>query len=262
MVSSGSRLELEIKWVLYRFKPLKEYRVASRYADSLLYYVSGGHSFDFGDCKLEARAGQVLYIPYGSAYTNQTLTENTEYYQIDFVLLRGGKPYPLFERAMVLPVEESHGYYGIMRQVYEQYSLGDASGRYFCAGSVLNMIGMLTKEKNDRELKTRGIGRIEKSISYLDEYYYLDTPVSELAEMSATCVSNLEKTFKSCLGMTPLAYRNKLRMDRAKMLLSGGVSIADTCRRIGIPDVYYFSKLFKKYWGITPGEYAKTNKTV
>jgi AraC-like DNA-binding protein len=150
----------------------------------------------------------------------------------------------------------------MMRECYEQYAQGGISGDYIAAAAGLKMVGMLTKEKSNSELKTLGISRVEKTVSYLDEFYYLDTPVSELAEMSATCVSNLEKVFKSCLGMTPLAYRNKLRMERAKMLLSGGVPIAQACRSVGIADVYYFSKLFKRYCGMSPGAYAKTNKTV
>jgi len=149
-----------------------------------------------------------------------------------------------------------------MRAVYEQYALGDGSARYFCVGDIYKIIGMITNEKSNSDLKTRGMARIEKTVSYLQEFYDMDTPVGELAEMSATCVSNLEKIFKSCLGMTPLAYRNKLRMERAAMLLSGGVSIANACRGVGIPDIYYFSRQFKKHWGISPGEYAKNNKTV
>lgn len=262
MITPAKTVEMDLKRVIYRFKPLKEYRVDRRYSDSFVYYVSGGHLFHFGNGVMEVRMGQLLYIPYGCAYTNVTLSEDTEYYQIDFNLCRGGEAYPLFEKAMALPVEESAAYLPVMRAVYEQYALGDGSARYFCVGDIYKIIGMITKEKSNSDLKTRGMGRIEKTVSYLQEFYDLDTPVGELAEMSATCVSNLEKTFKSCLGMTPLAYRNKLRMERAAMLLSGGVSIANACRRVGIPDIYYFSRQFKKHWGISPGEYAKNNKTV
>lgn len=262
IAESGRKVGVELIRALYRFKPLREYRVESRKSDSFVYYVSGGHLFDFGTETIVAKAGQLLYLPLGAAYTNHTLTEDTEYYQLEFTLWRDGAAKPLFEKGWVLPELESGAYLPVMREIYEQYALDGVSGDYIAAAGTLKMIGLLTKEKKDNELKTLGLSRVEKTVSYLDEFYYLDTPVSELAEMSATCVSNLEKVFKSCLGMTPLAYRNKLRMERAKMLLSGGVPIAQSCRAVGIPDVYYFSKLFKRYCGISPGEYAKTNKTV
>jgi len=256
------KMELELVRVLYRFRPLREYHVSCRYSDSLVMYIQGGHRFEFENGSMEVRAGQLLYLPRGIAYTNYTLTEDTEYYQIDFNLLRCGKADPLLALPAVLAEEQAMVCLPVMREAHEQYLPGDASGYFFCVSAVLKVIGILTRQKSNLELENKGFSRIRKSVSYLHEFYYLDTPVSELAEMSATCVSNLEKLFKNCLGLTPLAYRNKLRMDRAKMLLSGGASIVQTCQQVGIPDVYYFSRMFKKHWGVAPGEYARSNKTV
>lgn len=262
MTEWGNRVELEVIRVLYRQKPLREYRVTQRPSDSFVYYVRGGHLFDFGNSKVEAKAGQMLYIPYGSDYTNHTLTEGTEYYQIDFAMQRKGKTYALFEGAVVLPQKEAAAFLPVMREIYEQYSLADPSGYYFCVGSILKIVGMMTRERKNSELQTRGIERIQKTVSYLNEFYYLDTSVGELAEMSATCVSNLEKTFKACLGMTPLAYRSKLRMEHAKMLLSGGYSVAEAGKLVGIPDVYYFSRLFRKICGMPPSAYGNNNRSI
>ena len=40
----------------------------------------------------------------------------------------------------------------------------------------------------------------------------------KLAEISHISVSNLEKTFKKCYGMTPVVYRNTIRIEEAKKL--------------------------------------------
>ena len=39
------------------------------------------------------------------------------------------------------------------------------------------------------------------------------------------------------------------------MLMISSVSINQVAEQVGIPDVVYFSKLFKKYTGITPGRF-------
>lgn len=262
MSEREDRQEVVINRVLYRIKPLGEYRVDCRSSDSLVYYVRGGHLFDFGNERIETGPGRMLYIPYGSAYTNYTKTEDTEYYQVDFTLLREGQAYPLFDRPGVLTEEESAAYLPLMRELYEGYAMPESSGHYLRLAGLFRIIGQLTRERSNSQLQTRGFRRIEKTVGYLRENYALDTSVETLAAISSTCVSNLEKGFKACLGMTPLAYRNKLRMERAKMLLSGGISVSETCKHVGIPDVYYFSRQFKKYWGISPAAYGKTNRRV
>ena len=50
-------------------------------------------------------------------------------------------------------------------------------------------------------------------------------------------------------------------MDYAEYLLTHeDISIKDVSRRVGFTDHYYFSKLFKKYKQITPGDAKKLRR--
>ena len=97
-----------------------------------------------------------------------------------------------------------------------------------------------------------GIGRIANTLSYIEKYYNRNTPVTELAKISSTGVSNLEKVFKQCFDMSPSAYRNKIRIEYAKQFLARGCSIERTAELTGFSDRFYFSKTFKKFTGTTP----------
>jgi two-component system response regulator YesN len=45
-------------------------------------------------------------------------------------------------------------------------------------------------------------------------------------------------------------------MEAAKALLAAGeLRVSDVAERVGVHDVKYFSRLFKKVVGMTPGEY-------
>ena len=56
------------------------------------------------------------------------------------------------------------------------------------------------------------------------------------------------------------SYRGQLRLDIAKRLLCGGkLMIREAVETGGFPDVKYFTKVFKKYTGVSPGEYIRTN---
>lgn len=99
---------------------------------------------------------------------------------------------------------------------------------------------------------------IANTLTYIDEFYNLGTPVSELARNSSTSISNLEKIFNQHFGVSPTAYRNTIRIEHSKQLLTGGYSIKEATQLTGFSDRYYFSKAFKKLTGITPGSFINS----
>ena len=72
----------------------------------------------------------------------------------------------------------------------------------------------------------------------------------------------IRKTFKKETGTTPHGYLLKERMTLAQQIISSGISnrfspysvsqIAEAC---GFSDPLYFSRVFKKYFGVSPSEY-------
>lgn len=122
----------------------------------------------------------------------------------------------------------------------------------YCIGNILKLISVFTAEEIEKKNTNCGIGRIANTLSYIEKYYNRNTPVTELAKISSTGVSNLEKVFKRCFDMSPSAYRNKIRIEYAKQFLARGCSIERTAELTGFSDRFYFSKTFKKFTGTTP----------
>lgn len=65
--------------------------------------------------------------------------------------------------------------------------------------------------------------------------------------------SYLSRLFKQEMGQTFSAYVLEQKMERAKAALSEGAKVYDAARMVGYRDVSYFTKVFRKYWGVTPG---------
>ncbi len=66
----------------------------------------------------------------------------------------------------------------------------------------------------------------------------------------------MERHFKEATGLTPLAYLQRLRVERAKQLLETGTeSFDEISYRVGYQDNSFFRKLFVKYTSLLPGEY-------
>lgn len=67
--------------------------------------------------------------------------------------------------------------------------------------------------------------------------------------------SSLIRMFKRELGLSPMEYIIRLRLDKAKQLLQVTRSVKESCFASGFNDVNYFVRLFKNREGITPGRY-------
>ena len=73
--------------------------------------------------------------------------------------------------------------------------------------------------------------------------------------------SYLRKLFKESLGRSPVDYFNHLRIDYAKrqlMLYHAVRSIREIAAGAGFSDPYYFSRLFRKYEGLSPSQYVES----
>lgn len=79
-----------------------------------------------------------------------------------------------------------------------------------------------------------------------------------LANAFFISVSHLQHLFKSQTGMTIVDYVNKTRIENScKLLRNSELHISAISEKVGIFDYNYFSRLFKKYIGVTPTQYRK-----
>jgi len=70
--------------------------------------------------------------------------------------------------------------------------------------------------------------------------------------------NHLNKSIKSVTGKTALLLLNEIRLMEAKTRLRNtDYSISEIAFQLGFEDQSYFSRFFKKYTGITPGEFRK-----
>ena len=101
---------------------------------------------------------------------------------------------------------------------------------------------------------------VKKIINYLNENYENKISLDQIAHNMYLSPVYISKIFKEETGESPINYLIKIRLDKAKDILlnSESGSIKSIANRVGYEDVYHFSKLFKKYYGISPLYYKKT----
>lgn len=101
---------------------------------------------------------------------------------------------------------------------------------------------------------------VKQIINYLNENYENKISLDQIARNMYLSPVYISKIFKEETGESPINYLIKIRLEKAKDLLvhSDDNSIKSVANQVGYDDVYHFSKLFKKYYGISPLYYKKS----
>ena len=85
--------------------------------------------------------------------------------------------------------------------------------------------------------------------------------VAELAKKYGLNVSYLSTLFKEKTGINLTAYIEGIRMEKAKRFLKEREwTVTEVALHTGYSNSNYFSRVFKKYTGVTPGEFRELER--
>lgn len=97
--------------------------------------------------------------------------------------------------------------------------------------------------------------QIDQAIRWISLQFHQQISIDQMAATLGYHRAHLSKAFKQRTGLSPKQYLLKMRMDKAKELLEGPLSIDQVASSVGFNDALYFSKQFRKYSGMPPSEY-------
>lgn len=106
---------------------------------------------------------------------------------------------------------------------------------------------------------TSGVNKnFKKLLAYVDGHYTEYLSLQELAGKFYINTAYCCQLFKRVTGMNFSDYITILRMKKSRALLAGtDKSIDEICTESGYNDYYYFNKVFKKHYGVTPSKFRK-----
>ncbi len=97
-------------------------------------------------------------------------------------------------------------------------------------------------------------------LRYIEKNLSVAFSEEELAANFRISAPYLSRLFKNHIKMGLKKYILLRRVGYAKKLLSGGMSVTDTCFECGFNDCSYFIKVFKTYTGTTPYKFQLSSK--
>lgn len=93
---------------------------------------------------------------------------------------------------------------------------------------------------------------------WIAEHYDEPNPVNAMVGLSALPERTFKRRFRQATGMAPLEYVHALRLEEAKQMLeTGDAPIEAIANEVGYEDAGYFSRLFRRQVGLTPGQYRR-----
>lgn len=102
---------------------------------------------------------------------------------------------------------------------------------------------------------------LERAKEYMEEHFDQDLSVEQLAKLAELSPKYFVEVFKKTYGYSAMDYLSHVRMKKAKQLMLGTNSLLrEIAHTVGYKDEFYFSRKFKKTFGIPPSQYLKTRK--
>lgn len=102
---------------------------------------------------------------------------------------------------------------------------------------------------------------LNKAVSFIEAHYADEKfSVEMLAEEVNMSVSQLNRKLNALINQPPGQLIRSLRLQRAAdLLIKKAGTVAEICYKVGFNDQSYFSRSFKKQFGVSPSEYRNVN---
>lgn len=202
-----------------------------------------------GAGKITLLSGELLFLPEGISYAMRPITTFL-HYTVNFtaekhILL--SSPFKLkTERFQDVKSEFS----GLSR-IWEQKEYGYLMRSL---GITYQLLADMLFERDMGELaKSRDYVRLLPAKQYIESRFTEKFTIAELARLADMSETNFRRAFDRTFGKTPIAYRDNLRLLKARDMLSvGHYTAAEVAAACGFEDPGYFSRFYKRKTGTTP----------
>ena len=232
--------------------------------NGILYVWNGEATFYMERGKtVIVRDGEVAFLPRQKKYRMEYTAERTTFVVVNFDLLDKSNGYvSLFEDITMLAKDDmTHRIAKIMMN-FELCSVSKTVDATLRKKELMyRLLGSLFASNSYLLTRNDTNSQIAEGVHLLEQTYLENLPVGQYAEASHVSISTFRSLFQKQFGMSPLKYRNHLRIERARELLrEGGFTVAEVAYASGFENVGYFCRYYRRITGEAPSATKKRNQ--
>jgi AraC-like DNA-binding protein len=221
--------------------------------------TAGAETLSVGRTQHLADAGTVLRLNPAEAHANATIGTETLRYSVLYIpktvvasFLDEGAALPGFDVCVTNNAN-------LFQKVCSVHTvLSSVSGRLEQESALASLVHAF-KPDGTSEQGTIAVPHsvAETMRSFIEDHHADGFGLQDLSTLTGLSTFHLTRTFKRSFGLTPLAYRDRVRMTEARRLLLQGEATAQIGLALGYADQSHFTRQFQRIVGTSPQRYAR-----
>lgn len=225
-------------------------------SNEVVFYFSGRTIVHFNGVTLNTEENTIQFLPKGRnlGYIVENLSKG------DCMDVFFDTDRPIAEEAFVMKCSRSTAVANLFKKIFSLWVAKDEGYYFECISLLYRIFAELQKQNYIPENQYRAI---QPAIDYIQKHFRNGKiSVDELAARCGISTSYLKKLFIKKFGIPPSKYMISLKINYACDLLQSGLyNITQTAEHCGYADIYFFSRQFKEYRGISPSAFIEKYKS-
>ena len=223
-----------------------------RIYNGFLVITEGECVYRWDETEITLSPGSVIYLPKGSRHTVTAPLRSLEFFRVNFTVtdIRSSEETVFSD----MPVFITHSAPQRITDICSELCALTLRPRtdFKTMAPLSEFIDFCMRALNST---AKGI---DVAVEYIADHCVEEISIGDLADMCFMSGSHFFRTFKQKFGMTPIEYKNSLRIKKAKKLLRDpDCSVGEIAELLGYEGACYFSRAFKRETGLSPLAYRK-----
>lgn len=219
-------------------------------SNELIYRPSGHSTVEFDGQTIKTTPNSVHFLPHkqGGRYTVHY--DKPDFF-IDIFFLSDR---PVLTAPFVINNIKSQKIAALFKKAFSCFVKKEEGYKAECFSILYKIFAELEKTSYLPESKFK---KIEPAVKYI-ESNFLNSNISctELARLCGISYNYLQRLFTEKYGLPPKKYVIQLKINYAcNLLTTTDLSVTEVAEEVGFNDIYFFSRQFKEYIGMSPKEY-------
>ncbi len=224
--------------------------------NELIFHISGKAKVLFNDKELVTLPGTVRFLPSGECFEYRV--ERAE--PGDCIDVFFSTDQPILNEAFVLDMSGRESLEPLFKKLFCAFVAKDEGYRFECISLLYKIFAELQKNSYIPESKFRFIKPALDMIQR--DFFEKEIRITSLAAASGISESYLKRLFVERFGVPPKKYIIQMKIRHAAELLRlERYNVTQVACLCNFSDVYFFSRQFKEYMGVTPTVFVKKYKS-
>ena len=225
------------------------------FSNEIIFRPNGYSTVTFDGKVLETGPNSIHILPKknGGKYTVEFLKPD---YFID-IFFTTDKPF--FKEPILINPVKNNKLNSLFNKAFSCFLKKEEGYEFECISLLYKIFAELQKKNYLPESK---FSKIAPAVKYIESNFLSKNISCEyLANICNISYSYLQRLFNEKYGVPPKKYIIQLKINYAcDLLKNSNCKIAETAEMVGFEDLYFFSRQFKKYVGLSPTEYKRIHR--